>query len=487
MARRTGRTPPTGRVVMVIDDNAEYLATVERLLARDGHRVLTAVTGAEALAILRTVAVDLVLVDYFMPGMTGEDFVIELRRFDPMMQVVLQTGFASEQPPRQMLRRLDIQGYHDKNDGPEKLRLWVDVGLKAASALQSIARSRQGLRYVISVTPELHRLQPMEGLLHAVIVQTAGLLATGSPVDAVTAEVRAEESGFAAMVAQPGGELVIRAGAGRFRVARELDACLDEDGREELTAAILTRSIVALDHATIVPLCVGETVHGVLYVERAVHDPGDRELLEIFASQVAMAIQNVGLYELAATDALTGVFSRRFLEQSLLRHLHQTGRSGGQLSVLLVDLDAMKTINDVGGHAAGDHALTEVARVLREQTRVSDVVGRVGGDEFVVVLPDTDADGASAVIERIGRAMAEVAPVSGVPIRVSLGSATVAAPRPARVEGPSFYLALQARLVGAADDRLYVMKRGRILARGAQIPWGDGAASEVPFLIARAS
>lgn len=471
---------------MVIDDNAEYLATVERLLNRDGHRVLTAVTGAEALAILRTVAVDLVLVDYFMPGMTGEDFVIELRRFDPMMQVVLQTGFATEQPPRQMLRRLDIQGYHDKNDGPEKLRLWVDVGLKAASALQSIAKSRQGLRYVISVTPELHRLQPLEGLLQAVIAQTAGLLVTGTPIDGVAA-ARAEESGFAAMVTQPGGELVIRAAAGRFRGLRDLEACLEAEAREELAEAVRGRSIVTLEDATILPLCVGETVQGVLYVERAVHDPGDRELLEIFAGQVAMAIQNVGLYELAATDALTGVFSRRFLEQSLLRHLHQTGRSGGHLSVLVVDLDAMKTINDVGGHAAGDHALIEVARVLRDQTRASDVVGRVGGDEFVVVLPDTDADGASAVIERIGRAMATVAPASGVPIRVSVGSATVTAPRPARVEGPSFYLALQTRLVGAADDRLYVMKRGRILARGAQVPWSDAPVSDVTFLTARAS
>jgi two-component system cell cycle response regulator len=487
VARRTGRTAPTGRVVMVIDDNAEYLATVERLLTRDGHRVLTAVTGTEALAILRTVAVDLVLVDYFMPGMTGEDFVIELRRFDPMMQVVLQTGFATEQPPRQMLRRLDIQGYHDKNDGPEKLRLWVDVGLKAASALQSIAKSRQGLRYVISVTPELHRLQPLEGLLQAVIAQTAGLLATGVPVDAVAAAARTEDSGFAAMVSQPGGELVIRAGTGRFRGARELDACLDEGGREDLAEALKCRSIATLDDATILPLCVGETVHGVLYVERAAHDPGDRELLEIFASQVAMAIQNVGLYELAATDALTGVFSRRFLDQSLLRHLHQTGRSGAALSVLVIDMDGMKTINDVGGHAAGDHALTEVARVLRDETRASDVVGRVGGDEFVVVLPDTDADGASAVIERIARAMGKVAPISGVPIRVSVGSATVIAPRPARIEGPSFYLALQARLIGAADDRLYVMKRGRILARGAQIPWSDGAVSDVTFLTARAS
>ena len=67
-----------------------------------------------------------------MPGITGDEVVAQLRQFNTHVQVILQTGYASEQLPREMLRRLDIQGYHDKSEGPEKLLLWADVGLKAA-------------------------------------------------------------------------------------------------------------------------------------------------------------------------------------------------------------------------------------------------------------------------------------------------------------------------------------------------------------------
>jgi CheY-like chemotaxis protein len=117
----------------VVDDNAEYLAATAVVVAGEGHHVLTAKDGPEALAILRERTVDLILVDYSMPVMNGEQFIDELRRFDRRSPVVLQTGYATERPAHEMLVRLDIQGYHDKTEGPDKLRLWVAVGLKAGA------------------------------------------------------------------------------------------------------------------------------------------------------------------------------------------------------------------------------------------------------------------------------------------------------------------------------------------------------------------
>lgn len=128
-------------------------APTERLLAREGHTVIAANNPLQALEILRRERVDLVLVDFFMPQMTGEAFVMELRSFNPLVQVILQTGYASEQPPRELLRRLDIQGYFDKSEGPDKLLLWTDVGLKAAFAVQLLEKGRLGLRYILNVTP----------------------------------------------------------------------------------------------------------------------------------------------------------------------------------------------------------------------------------------------------------------------------------------------------------------------------------------------
>ena len=100
------------------------------------------------------------LLDYFMPGMTGEQVVAELRKFDPFVQVILQTGYASEQPPRELLHRLDIQGYYDKTEGPEQLLLWTTVGLKAAYTIQLLFKSRHGIEFLLESTPSCTASSP---------------------------------------------------------------------------------------------------------------------------------------------------------------------------------------------------------------------------------------------------------------------------------------------------------------------------------------
>lgn len=131
MTRKRTAYRESGFTVLVVDDQEETLESVSALLGREGHRVLTADSGAKALDLFRRNEVHLLLVDYFMPRMTGEELVREIRRLDRHVQIVLQTGYSGEKPPRQMLRDLDIQGYHSKSDGPERLLLWVDVALKA--------------------------------------------------------------------------------------------------------------------------------------------------------------------------------------------------------------------------------------------------------------------------------------------------------------------------------------------------------------------
>ena len=129
---------PSGRTILVVDDQVETLTSVRMLLEREGHRVLTADSGAGALTLLASEPVHLMLVDYFMPVMNGEELIRHVRAQDSLVQIVLQTGYAGEKPPRDMLRRLAIQGYHDKSDGPERLLLWVDVALKAHDQLAQL-------------------------------------------------------------------------------------------------------------------------------------------------------------------------------------------------------------------------------------------------------------------------------------------------------------------------------------------------------------
>src|SRR5262245_4084411 len=143
MARRSHKAS-SGHTILVVDDQQETLDSVRLLLERDGHRVLTSDCGERALELFRQNEVHLILLDYFMPRITAEGVVREIRTFDPFVQIILQTGYA-QKPPRQMLADLDIQGYHDKSEGPEALLRWVNVGVKAHRRL-SVMRQRQRMQ-----------------------------------------------------------------------------------------------------------------------------------------------------------------------------------------------------------------------------------------------------------------------------------------------------------------------------------------------------
>jgi len=138
MARRHTSTPSSDFTILVVDDQEEILISAKYLLEREGHRVITACGGREALALFRPGAFHLILVDYLMPQMNGEQFIQEVRTLDDDVQIVLQTGYSGEHPPRDMLKALAIQGYHDKSEGPDRLLLWVDVALKAAVQLKKV-------------------------------------------------------------------------------------------------------------------------------------------------------------------------------------------------------------------------------------------------------------------------------------------------------------------------------------------------------------
>ena len=143
MARKHTVAQPSGYTILIVDDQEEVLISVRLLLEREGHHVLTAAGGEEALALFRHCPVQLAIVDYFMPRMSGEEVVQEIRKLDQDVQILLQTGYSGEKPPLEMLRALAIQGYHDKSEGPDHLLLWVEVALKAATQLKKVRETER--------------------------------------------------------------------------------------------------------------------------------------------------------------------------------------------------------------------------------------------------------------------------------------------------------------------------------------------------------
>ncbi len=111
------------------------------------------------------------------------------------------------------------------------------------------------------------------------------------------------------------------------------------------------------------------------------------------------------LERLATIDPLTGVRNRRAFFEALGTEFRRSQRYGHDLSVLMIDIDDFKSVNDQGGHLFGDYVLTTTARVLSEHTRESDLVARYGGEEFVVMLPETDEEGCAVVADKLLRAV----------------------------------------------------------------------------------
>ena len=135
------------------------------------------------------------------------------------------------------------------------------------------------------------------------------------------------------------------------------------------------------------------------------------ERLLAFASQVAVAMENAQLFErvhhLSVTDSLTELMNRRhFFEVSKIE-LERTHRYHRTLSVMMIDIDHFKTINDTHGHATGDLALREVAGRIKHSVRAIDVVARYGGEEFIVLMPETTIQEACQVAERVRKSVSD--------------------------------------------------------------------------------
>ena len=195
-------------------------------------------------------------------------------------------------------------------------------------------------------------------------------------------------------------------------------------------------------------------------------------LLAFVASVVARAQRHSRLeaIRLSTVDSLTGLFNRAYFFAALDREIQRSARSGRGFCLLMMDLDGLKTVNDRFGHFHGDRALRTVGETIRSRVRRIDTAARYGGDEFVVVLPETDPTGAFVLAEKIRVGVGERAlKVDGLDVRTSLSIGVVVYPRDGRTVDD---------LMIAADTTMYRSKRqGRDRVVGSWAANGSGLGS----------
>ena len=188
------------------------------------------------------------------------------------------------------------------------------------------------------------------------------------------------------------------------RVARTGESALVQMGGEGHVQGVLPESRAVL----CIPIMYGETLLGVLNVESKQEDaftPQDVMIMNTLADLLATALHNAfhfqKMQQHSITDALTGIKTRRFFWEAISSEWKRASRSGRPFSVILMDLDKFKQVNDSRGHLEGDLVLARVGRLLEQKCRQSNVVARYGGDEFIILMPETGMEQARALAERL--------------------------------------------------------------------------------------
>lgn len=420
------------RRVLCVDDSR---LTREQVRDALGDRVdLECVESAEAaIAALEREPVDLVLSDLQMEGMSGLALLGRARRIAPGVPFLLLTAHASIDSAVEALRH-GATDYLQKPIRPEHLVAVVERVLSHQDLLRDNERLRSAVQTLESCRTLMHCLDP--GEVYAVALD---LLLPALGRELGLALFRRSEMPGSDGIAFRGFDEVAATELQRRVAQAKADSALFAQ-REPCTTRggpigeALEELGVGGGPALLVPLHGAEKEEGLLWVPEQGRPtaPSDLEHARLIAAHAELALANAERYhqakERAFIDDVTEVYNARYLLAATEREIHRAARSGKELSVLFLDLDRFKRVNDQYGHLVGSSVLRRLSEVLLDCVRQVDTLARYGGDEFTILLVDTPLRGAVQVAERIRRTVAETLfeGTGGAPIRltISIGVAT---------------------------------------------------------------
>ena len=479
----------SGKRVLVADDNLSELGTMRAVLQEAGFDVVAVAARVELYEALESTPVDVLLLSISMAGASDLQLLKELksdRRWSdtPVMMVSdLATDDVTE-----LTFGLGAADFLRRPLGPRELVARVQAQLRLQRMLsmskhalvraeEEMVRAREDAesrRKVVDILHEVTGDLTSDEIYHILARRVARTL---------------KLSRCSVILAKPGDTVGVVATAFDNPSLRNFEIHLDRypeimaalahgtpvlvedvqsnplyvDIRREWASngtQVPVRSVIAL------PFTIGTVQAGVFFLRRMVdEEPLTKEDVAFADSVIKAAVaaihraqliettkaDNARLEVLAHTDPLTQVLNRRALTARLAAELERARRYDSSVSLLMVDLDHFKRINDTLGHLAGDDMLREIAAMLQESIRSVDVVARYGGEEFVVVLPETNAAGAVAFAERLRERIASMTfaeAYGGARVTVSIGVAAYTAPGVPSIDA----------LFGLADEALYRAK-----------------------------
>jgi two-component system, cell cycle response regulator len=442
---------PGGKIV-VADDDAALLQTLTWILKNKGYEVIPVPNGENLVGRLEEELPDLLMLDIMMPKVDGLQLLDRIKH--DARWIDLPVLMVSSMPPEEATVQALGLGASDFIPKPFRVGELVARVEARLQASRDVRRMREEARVkteeartrseMIDILREVTDSLKPEEIYHILARRVARALGI-SKCSVVIAKAGDENGTVVAAYENPMLRNLqielrrypeIRRALATNQVVLVSDAATDPlygEVRAEWAMEgiqVPTRSAIAL------PFSLQAQKSGVFFLRTTSQDPPLTEANAAFAATVIeaavaaiekahdleTAVSDKQRYEwLASIDALTGCLNRRALHEKLERELDRARRYNLVLTILMIDLDRFKEINDSHGHLAGDAVLRQIGDILRHEARSVDIVARYGGEEFVIVLPDTAMDGGMIFAERVRVRVAENSFTSAVgPLRVTV-------------------------------------------------------------------
>jgi putative nucleotidyltransferase with HDIG domain len=277
---------------MLVDDDEGIIDSLSAFLRRNGYDVFSVTSPVEGLEELKRNKYDLLILDYFMPVIKGDEFVSRLRQFNRDLYVILLTGHANLAPPLETIKALDIQAYCEKSPRLDQLVLLIESGIKSIKQMAEIRKFRDGLSSILLSLPEVLQLKPIDSLLDIILTRMQAIVHSSHSFILVNS-LEDSENSFR--------------GTGRYQAFNIKQ--IEPELYEAVERSQKTCETVVTESGIVVPLPTANAI-GAAYISGKI-ESDTRNLLELFLNQAAISVQNATLHTMLDNKAgeLTTAYS----------------------------------------------------------------------------------------------------------------------------------------------------------------------------------
>jgi diguanylate cyclase (GGDEF)-like protein len=456
--------------ILVVDDDVMARNIVKDILGSE-YEMIEAASGKEALRKAVVRKPDLILLDLIMPGIDGFEVCRRLRADLESLAIPIII-LSSKADKEDILRGLEVgaNDYIIKPLDPFELKARVKTHLRIKGLYDDANAERRDLMTLLDVSQAVSSSLHSREILYSIVKSVAE--AIGVARCSIVKIGKGNGIGYVITTYENPNIKDLPIELNKYpEIKRALDkksVVIVADINSDPMMADVREFMKGLNFCSllVIPILVREEVVGTLFLRTSRKGKSftqrEIKLCQVIANMAGNALANAHLFEsmelanlelekLAITDGLTGIYNHRHFRMRLDEEVSRAQRYGAALSCIMLDIDYFKSINDAFGHGHGDIVLMDIADVIKNNVRKTDMVARYGGEEFVVLLPQTEREGAFIQAERIRNAVKRYRCTGSdrcIMVTASLGVATF----------PSEEIKSGDDLVGWADKALYEAK-----------------------------